>query len=45
MCIVPFQVVTCIVSEHGSGIIFLPNLIPKIHFELERMVGLCPNSI
>lgn len=33
------------VSGHGNGITLLLNFIPKVHFELERVIRFCPNSI
>lgn len=40
MCVTSFQMDSCIVSGHGNGIVFLLHLIPKLDFELERLVWL-----
>lgn len=44
MCVTSFQTDSCIASGHGNGILFLLHLLPKLDFELERLVGFCPDS-
>lgn len=44
MCVTSFQTDSYIASGHGNGILFLLHLLPKLDFELERLVGFCPDS-